>query len=104
MTTTSKKLRRMARPASDAENAGSIAPTQPTAPNASVKPATKQDLVLALLQAEGGAPLNAIVEATGWLPHTARAALTGLRKKGHAIVRTKFEGKTRYTIAATAAE
>ena len=104
MTTTSKKLRRMARPASDAESAGSTAPTQPTAPAAPVKRTTKQDSVLALLRAEGGAPLSAIVEATGWLPQTARAALTGLRKKSHAIVRTKLEGETRYTIVATAAE
>ena len=104
MITTSKKLRRMARPASDAGNAGSMAPTQPTAPAAPVKRTTKQDLVLALLQIEGGAPLSAIVEATGWLPHTARAALTGLRKKGHAIVRTRVEGETRYTLAAAPAQ
>ena len=104
MITTSKKLRRMARPVSVAVIANSSSSTGPTAPDAPVKQTTKQDLVLALLQAEGGTPLSAILEATGWLPHTARAALTGLRKKGHAIVRTKLEGETRYTIAATAAE
>ena len=104
MTTTSKKLRRMARPTSDAGNANSTAPAEPTAPEAPVKRTTKQDLVLALLQAEAGASLNAIVEDTGWLPHTARAALSGLRKKGHTIVRTKVEGETRYSAAATAAQ
>ncbi len=61
---------------------------------------TKQALVLSLLQGEGGVPLTAIVDATGWLPHTARAALTGLRKKRHAIVRTKVESETRYMILA----
>jgi len=38
------------------------------------------------------------VAATGWLPHTTRAALTGLRKKGHAIARDRVEGVTRYAI------
>ena len=94
----------MARPASGVGNADATATTEPTALDAPAKRVTKQDLVLALLQAEGGASLSAIVEATGWLPHTVRAALTGLRKKGHAIVRTKHEGETRYTNAATAAE
>ena len=60
---------------------------------------TKQALVLSLLQKKGGVPITAIVEATGWLPHTARAALTGLRKKGHAIVRAKIGSETRYTIS-----
>jgi hypothetical protein len=29
-----------------------------------------------------------------WLPHTTRAALTGLRKRGYAIERTRREDKT----------
>jgi hypothetical protein len=33
-----------------------------------------------------------LVDATGWLPHTTRAALTGLRKRGFAIERTREEG------------
>ena len=67
---------------------------------AMTKRPTKQALVLMLLQRAGGVPINAIVEATGWLPHTARAALTGLRKKGHAIVRTKIDSEARYMISA----
>lgn len=59
---------------------------------------TKQSLVISLLQGDGGATLNKLVEATGWLPHTTRAALTGLRKKGNAIARTKVEGVTRYSL------
>jgi DNA-binding MarR family transcriptional regulator len=42
-----------------------------------------------LLQREEGATLGELIDATGWLPHTTRAALTGLRKKGHAIEKTK---------------
>lgn len=61
---------------------------------------TKQSLVLNLLRQDSGIPLADLVEVTGWLPHTARAALTGLRQKGHTIVRGKVDGVTRYMIAA----
>ena len=37
--------------------------------------------------------------ATGWLPHTTRAALTGLRKRGYAIERSAGEGGSVYRIA-----
>jgi hypothetical protein len=37
---------------------------------------------------------------TGWLPHTTRAALTGLCKKGHTITKGSRDGVTAYTIAA----
>jgi hypothetical protein len=40
--------------------------------------------------------------ATGWLPHTTRAALTGLRKKGHVIEKTKRDDATCYRIEAVA--
>jgi hypothetical protein len=53
---------------------------------------TKQALVISMLWAKGGVTLDALVAATGWLPHTTRAALTGLRKRGFAIERTREEG------------
>ena len=59
---------------------------------ASPRAGTKQALVIEMISAKGGATLNALVEATGWLPHTARAALTGLRKRGFSIERTREEG------------
>ncbi|GAC1577667.1 MAG: hypothetical protein NVS3B5_09870 [Sphingomicrobium sp.] len=70
------------------------------------KPArmTKRNLLIDLLSREGGASLAVIVEATGWLPHTTRAALTGLRKKGHAIERFRCDEETRYRIATASAE
>ena len=40
----------------------------------------------------------------GWLPHTTRAALTGLRKKGHAIERFRGDDETRYRIVTASAE
>jgi DNA-binding MarR family transcriptional regulator len=50
---------------------------------------TKSATVLALLKREQGSTLAELVEATAWQPHTARAMLTGLRKKGHVIERRK---------------
>jgi hypothetical protein len=48
---------------------------------------TKQALLIEMLSSEQGATLTALTDATGWLPHTARAALTVLRKKGFLITR-----------------
>jgi hypothetical protein len=64
------------------------------------EPITKIDHVLRLLRRGQGATLSDLVEATGWLPHTTRAALTGLRKKGHAIARDKRDGVTTYSLSA----
>jgi hypothetical protein len=62
----------------------------------------KAGLVVGLLRREAGATLDEMVAATSWLPHTTRAALTGLRKKGHAIERGKREDATCYFIRAAA--
>jgi hypothetical protein len=63
---------------------------------ASTKRASKTDLVLGLLQRPLGATIDQMVAATGWLPHTTRAALTGLRKKGHAVTSEKVEDQRYY--------
>lgn len=52
---------------------------------------SKTELVLNLLRRSEGATLDQLVAGTGWLPHTARAALTGLKKKGHAVSSAKAE-------------
>jgi predicted transcriptional regulator len=64
--------------------------------------ASKTSIVLDLLRRPEGATLNELVDATGWLPHTTRAALTGLRKKGHVIEKGKREDATCYRITAVA--
>jgi hypothetical protein len=46
---------------------------------------TKLAQVVELLQRHHGATLDELVLATGWLPHTVRAALTGLRKRGFSV-------------------
>ncbi len=58
----------------------------------------KSDLVVTLLKRDGGTTLDEMVAATGWLPHTTRAALTGLKKKGHQVVSDKADGVRRYRI------
>ena len=63
---------------------------------------TKIGKVIALLEREKGATLDEMVKATGWLPHTTRAALTGLKKKGHSIERDKRDDVTCYRIAKSA--
>lgn len=71
-------------------------------PPAEPKPPSKVEAVLTLLERAEGATLDELVEATGWLRHSTRAALTGLKKKGHQITRAKVEGVSRYSIARAA--
>ena len=84
-------------PASPSNPAETPAPIA-TAP----KPESKIARVLALLGRAEGATLDELVAETGWLPHTTRAALTGLKKKGHAIERSKRDERTCYRLGAEA--
>ena len=59
---------------------------------------SKIELVLALLRRPEGATLVELIAVTSWLPHTTRAALTGLRKKGHVLDRYKRDDQTCYRI------
>ena len=60
---------------------------------------TKQALIAGLLQREQGATLDELIAATGWLPHTTRAALTGLRRKGCTLEKSgREDGRTAYRI------
>ena len=72
-------------------------------PLAPVARTSKTSAVVALLQRDGGATLPELIAATGWLPHTTRAALTGLRKKGHSVDRGKRDNATCYRIVTAAA-
>ena len=65
---------------------------------ASVQRETKIDFVRGLLSRAEGATIAQLVAATGWLPHTTRAALTGLKKKGHTVVSVKIDGTRLYRI------
>ena len=73
------------------------------AKSASATPAkapSKNDAVISLLKREGGASLAEITTATGWQPHSARAVLTGFRKKGYSLEKAKTDGMTRWSITA----
>ena len=82
------------------DHSTSVTPAAVSVPAA--KRQTKAAAVLALLSRPDGATLPELISATGWLPHTTRAALTGLRKKGHNIARSKRDNATCYRIAAQA--
>jgi hypothetical protein len=48
--------------------------------------------VIDLLRRSDGATILNLTEATGRLPHTTRAALTGLRKRGYGVIRERIRG------------
>jgi hypothetical protein len=68
------------------DESGSPAPLATSAPRGA-----KQRLVLELLGRSEGASVPELMEATGWLPHTTRAALSRLRLSGTELKRKKRE-------------
>ncbi|MHC2001812.1 DUF3489 domain-containing protein [Methylobacterium sp. CM6241] len=61
---------------------------------------TKQSLIIAMLQRDEGATLADLMAATGWLAHSTRAALTGLRKRGMTLTKGHdAEDRTVYRLA-----
>jgi hypothetical protein len=63
---------------------------------------SKQAEVVMLMRRADGATIDEMMAATGWLAHSTRAVLTGLRKKGHAIERGKRGTATCYRISEAA--
>lgn len=59
---------------------------------------TKLSQLLELISREGGATLEELTSASVWLPHTARAAITGLRKRGHEVRCERVDGVSRYLV------
>ena len=60
---------------------------------------TKATQVVKLLSRAKGATMPELTSATSWQPHSCRAYLTGLRKKGHTIGReARSAGATAYRI------
>ncbi len=102
--TTSKPKRRYAREPKAAEvTQAALPPTTKAKPAEKPAAQTKFGKVIALLVMDEGATLSQMVEATGWLPHTTRAALTGLKRKGYTIERSQRDGASVYRITASAA-
>ena len=88
----------MTKPKTKKAAEGSQKPTSNNPSSKKPKAENKTDKLIALLKREDGAALTDITGATGWLPHSARAMLTGLRKKGFILEKTKIDGSTRYII------
>lgn len=68
---------------------------------------TKSAIVLRLLSRKAGADIAALQEATGWQPHSVRAALSTFRKAGYVIDRVepmKEGGVRTYRITAEPAK
>mgnify|MGYP001101399897 CR=1 FL=1 len=57
---------------------------------------TKKAKLISLLGKDRGADVGSLSKRLGWLPHTTRAALSGLRKSGYVITSGKSgNGKLR---------
>jgi hypothetical protein len=62
------------------------------------RPTGKLGEVLQAISAETGATLPELTSLTGWLPHTARAAVTGLRQRGFPIALIQQDGRKAYRL------
>ena len=65
----------------------------PLDPLPTPKETSKLSKLILMLSQGGGITIDEISKAMGWLPHSTRAALTGLRKRGVKIVKNKIIGK-----------
>ena len=61
-------------------------------------PSTKMALLQARLQQDNGASLKQLEQEFGWLPHTVRAAISGLRKGGFVVQREASAKSSAYRI------
>lgn len=62
----------------------------------------KAAALLEMLQRKDGATLEEMTERTGWQTHSVRAAMTGLRKKGHVIEKRAVGNTAAWFIGAAA--
>lgn len=90
------------------QTAAQKAPDRDTPPPAEVadckpKSKPKREVILALLRRRNGARMDEITAATGWQVHSARAWLSGLRKQGLTIERSREkDGSSRYRLVPVA--
>ena len=61
---------------------------------------TKRAVLIGMLERPDGASVAELGQRLGWLPHTVRAAITGLRHAGLEVTRSKdAEGQSVYRLA-----
>lgn len=87
---------------SGAKRSGKARRTRMSGQPAGRSRATKKARLIRMLSRKGGVEIAAISKNLGWLPHTTRAALTGLRKAGFELTYDKPGGgqPRRYRIVA----
>lgn len=108
---TKKAKPQKAAAASTAEEQVSVSPSEPptqlrnAAPQSANKLSSgkaKQELLSEMLSKKSGASIDAIVKTTGWLPHTSRAMISGLRKAGFKVeTEPGSDGKAVYRITSS---
>ena len=83
------EARALEKPAVSTPNAKTERTASPSAnklrDRGSLRPTSKIASVVGLLCRSEGVSLAELIAATGWLAHTTRAALTGLRKRGYVV-------------------
>ncbi|WP_051332637.1 DUF3489 domain-containing protein [Cucumibacter marinus] len=93
LTESGRKDRKGASHAISAENTSSG--------SAKLTRASKSAMIVEALQSPGGTSIANLCASTGWQSHSVRAALTGLKKKGHVIIRTRVGDQSIYAISPT---
>ena len=87
-------------PVPDSLDSSEIAHHAAEAGKAAPRKGSKLASVMALLCRPEGATIGVLTEATGWLPHTTRAAITGVRKRGYSVVLDRsVEGASVYRVS-----
>lgn len=92
--------KRKPRPKASTSSAAALAEPIHALPASAAVKTSKRDQLTALLVRDEGATIGQMIAATSWLPHTVRAALTGLRKQGYAIDSDKVDGLRTYRAVA----
>jgi hypothetical protein len=84
------------KPHSEGADTAPVSVSSPDLPRAS----TKRAILIGMLGRAQGASVAEIGQRLGWLPHTVRAAITGLRHAAHEVTRSKNDnGQTVYRLA-----
>ena len=98
---------RAARPVGELTPAPDVPDARPSAMQARApRPTSKLGRILDMLAADAGVTIGELTEATGWLEHSKRAALTGLRHRCYELSLTRNErgGASVYRIVARGEE
>ena len=81
-----------------AANSVSAEEATPSTPRGAGLPGGKLGVVLKAIGRKRGATLAELTRATGWQPHTTRAALTRLRQRGFPAALTEEGGRKAYRL------